>query len=371
MIIFRYLAKEVLVTLLAVCGILLLITMSGRFIKYLAEAAAGELAADILFLIMGYRLPGFLELILPLSLFLGILLAYGRMYLDSEMTVLTACGYSLTQLLMATQILSLVVAVAVGCMSLWLSPWGARQVEKVLVEQESMTEFDMLAPGRFQPLSSGSRVTYTEGVSRDRQQLSNVFIAEWKERKDRDDLHILLVAEKGSQAVDEKSGNRFLLLDGGYRYEGSPGSLDFRVTRFKEYGVRISEPEVRKKARKKEAEPTGTLLESRAPGDVAEFQWRISLPLLVPVVTLMAIPLSRVNPRQGRFFKLFPAIMLYLLYVGLLIWARDGIEKGDIGAFPGVWGVHALFLLVGMALMYGEQVWLVYQFKKGERGIGA
>lgn len=358
-----------MLTLVAVFGVLLLISMSGRFIKYLAEAASGELAAEILFPIMGFRLPGFVELILPLSLFLGILLAFGRLYLDSEMTVLTACGYSPTQLLLVSQVMAVIVAIVVGCMSLWLGPSGARQVEELLTQQESLSEFDLLAPGRFQALSSGARVTYTEDLSRDKKELVNVFISERIERPGRELQHVILVAKAGTQVVDARTGSRFLVLRDGHRYEGAPGALDFRVTGFEEYGVRLDEPEVRKKARKREAEPTAALLRSSRPGEVAELQWRLSLPLLVLVITLMAVPLSKVNPRQGRFFKLFPAILLYLLYVGMLIWARDSIEKGSLGAFPGVWMVHALFLLLGLGLMYGEQAWQVYLFKKGERGV--
>ena len=86
MIIFRYIARDLLGTTAAVCAVLMLVIISGRFVKYLAEAAAGLLDANILFAVIGYRLPGFLELILPLAFFLGILLVYGRLYVDSEMT---------------------------------------------------------------------------------------------------------------------------------------------------------------------------------------------------------------------------------------------------------------------------------------------
>ncbi len=127
-IIFRYLIRQIMVSMLAVSGILLLVFMSGRFIKYLADAAEGEIAAGVLFAIMGgYRFPpGFLELILPLGLFIGILLAYGRMYLESEMTVLFACGVSEKQLLAKTLLGALPVMLVVGgAMSLYISPWGA------------------------------------------------------------------------------------------------------------------------------------------------------------------------------------------------------------------------------------------------------
>ena len=178
MIVFRYLSREVLVTLSAVSAVLLVIIMSGRFIKYLAQAAQGVLDPSVLFLIMGYRMPGFLQLILPLGLFLGILLAYGRLYLDSEMTVLSATGMSNRRLLGYSMAPAAIVAVIVAWLSLGLAPQGVAEVAKIFNQQDAMTEFDTLVPGRFQAMKDGSRVTYTEGLSDDRGQLAGVFISE-------------------------------------------------------------------------------------------------------------------------------------------------------------------------------------------------
>lgn len=132
MIVFRYLSREVLVTLSAVSAVLLVIIMSGRFIKYLAQAAQGMLDPGVLFLIMGYRLPGFLQLILPLGLFLGILLAYGRLYLESEMTVLSATGMSQQRLLAMTMAPAALIALLVAWLSLSLAPQGVTQVAQII-----------------------------------------------------------------------------------------------------------------------------------------------------------------------------------------------------------------------------------------------
>ena len=211
-IVFRYLIRQVMVSMLAVSSVLLLVFMSGRFIKYLADAAEGELAADVLFSIMAYRFPGFLELILPLGLFIGILLAYGRMYLESEMTVLSACGVSDRQLLGKTLIGCTPVMLVVGAMSLYVSPWGMKQVEQIFNEQRQATEFEMLAPGRFQDFTSGGRVTYTESLSDDKRQLQGVFIAEYDQNGEG---ITLITAETGSQLIDEETGSRFLVLEDG------------------------------------------------------------------------------------------------------------------------------------------------------------
>jgi len=348
-IIFRYLAKQIIISMFAVSGILLLIFMSGRFIKYLAQAASGGISADVLFILMAYRMPGFLELILPLGLFIGILLAYGRMYLESEMTVLFACGVSENRLLMLTMGASLIVALLVGAMSLVVSPWGMQNVEKIFRDQSKMTEFEMLAPGRFQALKSGQRVTYTEALSDDKKELREVFISE----KTKDGKSIILTTAKtGTQYVDPKTGSRFLVLHDGKRFQGMPGQPQFKVIEFESYGLKIAEPPATHKKRKDEAIDTVDLWGSSNPKYSALLQWRISLPLLVPIVTLLAVPLSRVNPRQGRFFHLFPAMLIYISYLGLLIVARNAIGKDKIPTWVGVWWVHGLYFSIAMLLLF-------------------
>src|SRR5690606_3035870 len=91
---FRYLARNVLLNTIGVAAVLMLVVVSSRFAKYLEVAATGKIDASVLFAIIGFRLPGFFELVLPLAFFLSILLAYGQLYVDSEMTVLHACGIS-------------------------------------------------------------------------------------------------------------------------------------------------------------------------------------------------------------------------------------------------------------------------------------
>lgn len=357
MIVFRYLSREVLVTLSAVSAVLLVIIMSGRFIKYLAQAAQGVLDPGVLFLIMGYRIPGFLQLILPLGLFLGFLLAYGRLYLDSEMTVLSATGVSQQRLTAYSMAPALIVALLVGWLSLGLAPQGVASVARILSEQDALTELDTLVPGRFQSLRDGSRVTYSRELSPDRSELRGVFMSEKRFSTDgRSERGItVLVAESGRQEIQD-DGSRYLILENGYRYDGEPGEADYRAIQYDTYGVLLPKPEVAIEASEREATPTRELLGSSDPRMQAELQWRLSLPLLVFIVTLLAVPLSKVNPRQGRFLKLLPAIFLYMAYLGLLIAARGALDKGRLPAALGLWWVHGIFLAIGLLLLYWERL---------------
>jgi lipopolysaccharide export system permease protein len=357
LIVFRYLSREVLVTLSAVSAVLLVIIMSGRFIRYLAQAAQGVLDPGVLLLIMAYRIPGFLQLILPLGLFLGILLAYGRMYLDSEMTVLSATGMSQQRLLGYSLVPATLVALFAGWLSLGLAPQGVEQVARILNQQSAMTELDTLVPGRFQSMKNGSRVTYTEELSEDRGSLSGVFISEAQlsSKGDKERGISVLVADSGRQEI-QADGSRYLILENGYRYDGNPGQADYRAIKYDTYGVLLPKPEVAMDVTDREAIPTRELVGSDESRMQSELQWRLSIPVLVFVITLLAVPLSRVNPRQGRFLKLLPAILLYMAYLSLLIAARGALDKEKIPAVLGLWWVHGLFALIGLLLLYWESL---------------
>lgn len=369
MIVFRYLSRELLVTLSAVSAVLLVIIMSGRFIKYLAQAAQGLLDPGVLLLIMGYRLPGFLQLILPLGLFLGILLAYGRLYLESEMTVLSATGMSQQRLTLYTLVPACAVALVVGWLSLSLAPKGLAQVAQVFNQQDAMTEFDTLVPGRFQSMKGGSRVTYTESMSKAGDELQGVFISEQENEPGRTSAQdiAVLVAQTGRQEIRE-DGNRYLILQNGYRYDGSPGEADYRVVQYETYGVLLPKPHISTEIHDREAMPTASLWGSDDRRLQAELQWRLSIPILVFIVTVLAVPLSRVNPRQGRFLKLLPAILLYMSYLALLIAARGALEKGRLPAALGLWWVHAIYLSVGLLLLYWEPIRLAME-RRGAKGV--
>lgn len=352
MLIFRYLSREVLQVMLAVSVALLLITMSSRFVKYLGQAASGDLATDVLFSIMLFRIPGFLELIIPLALFLGILLAYGRLYVESEMVVLSACGVSSNRLLAYTMTVSILVAVLVGALSFWLSPSGAAKVQTIFNDPKTYSQVNTLVEGRFQSTEGGTRVTYTESIDGEASVMNNIFISETSRTRHDQDINVL-IADTGQ--IVRQGGNRYLQLENGYRFKGSPGYRRMEVTEFVAYGQLLQEPQDKTRQQLKvEARPTVDLVGSEEPGDKAALYWRISLPLLVPVVGLIALSLSRTNHRQGRYVKLLPAIMIYLAYLLLLSAARSGMEDPEGGFQVSIWLIHLLFLMLGLVLFYWD-----------------
>jgi len=330
----------------AVTLVLLMIMMSGRLINQLASAAAGEIPLEVVFFTLLLRMPSFLEMILPMALFISVLLAYGRMYAENEMSVLSATGFSERRLLGYTMIPGLAVMLVVGSFSLYLSPLGAEKMEDLYKKQAEMTEFELLVPGRFQSMKKGSRVTYTESLSDDKTVMNQVFIA---------DGDTLMLAEKGSQYFSSDTGSRFLELHNGRRFDLDPASAGLQILEFERYGVKIAdESEDRQKIRK-DAVPTYELFTSTDPKFQAQLHWRVSLIVMVPVLVLIAFPLSKVSPRQGRFARMFPAIILFMVYISLLIALRGMLEKERVPA-ASVWALHALYLMIGLGLLLGPEV---------------
>ncbi len=270
------------------------------------------------------------------------------------MTVLSATGMSQQRLFVITLFPATLVALVVAWLSLSLAPQGANQFQLLLNKQDALTEFDTLEPGRFQALRDGTRVTYTEQLTDDRVNLAGVFISQKNTNSDQKDRGIsVLVAEKGRQEI-RPDGNRYLILDNGYRYDGNPGQANYRAIKYDEYGVLLPKPDVSDEVTDRDAMSTRSLIDNDDARSHGELQWRLSLPLLVFIVTLMAVPLSRVNPRQGRFLKLLPAILLYMAYLTILIAARGALDKGKISPALGLWWVHGIFLIIGLGLLYWE-----------------
>ncbi|WP_372782271.1 LPS export ABC transporter permease LptF [Litorivivens sp.] len=353
MILYRYITSELLKSMLAVTFTLLVIIMSGRLIKYLADVAAGELAPDFLFLIMLYRLPNFLEVILPLGLFIGILLSYGRLYVDSEIAVMNACGISRLQLLQLATVPILLVTVTVGLLSTVVTPAGIRAYERLLVESKGSDGLKAAVEGRFRLDHNSGRVTYIEKLNRENDGMSGVFIAQPMETDDGRILVSVIGADSGLFDRDEKTGQRYLLLDKGVRYVGQPGALDYQVARFERYGQWLQDETQSRGRKAADGKSTRELWESERIDDRAALQWRISLALLVPVVALLAVALSKTDHRSGRYAKMFPAFLLYMVYLIGLNAGREALASGELATVPGLWVIHAVFLLLGLLFLLG------------------
>ncbi len=355
MVIFRYLAKEVFVTLVALTSILLLIFMSNQVVIYLNRAASGTIPGVLIMKLMMLELPNLLGLLLPLGFYVSVLLAYGRMYAESEMIVLQACGYGPNQLLKHTFYMALIVALFTSVM-IWTSPLIAFERAKLLQTTGIQTLIQTIVPGRFRAMSGGKQVFYVEAMGRDHTQASNIFLARQTQKSGKDQWDIVW-ADKAFVETDGKTHEDYLILEQGKQYQGNPGQADYQIAEFEQYKARLPHPNMTVKNDIRTVN-LRQLLPFNNPdrAKAAELQWRISVPLMVLTLTLIGVPLSRVNPRAGKYAKLLPAIVLYILYANFMFIARDWLAAGKIPVWIGMWWLHVAIAAIGLLLIWRNQV---------------
>ena len=353
MILARYFTRQILQALSAITLLLLTISLTSRFIQYLSQAVAGELSSDVLLQLILFRLPDFLLVILPFAFFISLLLTYGRMYADNEMVVLMSSGVGPRRLLLFSCLAGTTVAGLMAILSLSLAPWGIRSSEEVKLSQQQLTEVDLIVPGQFQPFSGGERVTYTETIQPGQQrarQLGNVFIALVGSQGEQEASPRIVLAETAHAETDLASGSRFMRLENVLQYDGIPGQADWTLAQSDAQSILLPDATEFEQVEERQTLTTAELLVAPDRESEAELYWRFSLVLFIPVLLMIAVPLGRVSPRQGRYNKLIGAALIYALYFTLLQTGRDAVA--DQGAEPlvRIGGVHLVFVAFAVCL---------------------
>ena len=208
----RYLFREFTRSFLATLIILLMVSVGGVMADLLGDVADGKVPARLLLSQLGLQFLNYMPYIIPLALMLGLLLAFSRLYRDSEMAVLTAAGIGPRRLLRPLMMLVVPVVIVVAACSLWLGPWALRTAHQMLDHANRSLVVSGLDAGKFTVLSSGA-VVYVSALSPDGTGLSKVFMHRSK------DGRIDVVTAKAGQMFFEGERNRYLRLDDGFRVE--------------------------------------------------------------------------------------------------------------------------------------------------------
>lgn len=348
-IIIRYLNREVFNTMLVITLILLAIFICNQFVRYLGDAAIGRMTAKSVLQMMTIQIPLLSGFMLPLGYFLGVLLTYGRLYTLNEMMALFCIGMSRWQLLGITMMGAGAVAGFVLVLMLWVEPEMAYYRDHILAEAAASSPMQRMLPGRFLVVS-GRYVVYAESIVNGGNALENVFAAQLPAKSNQQTWSVL-ASKSAHLVVDPQTHEEYIEFQHGNRYEGNPGQRAFTMVNFREYGIRIPKVNV-SMGRQEEFVPTRELWFEQKfnPVAAAEMQWRLSMPISVLILGLIAVSMSQVKPRQGRFAQLVPAVVVYIIYIDLLFVSRSWVEKGLLRPLIGLWWVHAVMLVLGVLL---------------------
>ena len=349
MIFLRAARREFAHTAAAVFVALFAILISTVLIRLLSQAAGGRLASDVVLAMIGFGSIAQLPIVLSLTLFIAILSTLSRSYRDSEMVVWFASGLPLTAWVRPELLFALPLVVVIAGTTLVIAPWAQLKTVEFRERSNNRDDAARVAPGVFRESAGGQRVFFVETGAGEDGRVKNVFVSTMQHGR----LGVM-VSSEGYLETDEQ-GARFVVLENGRRYEGVPGTPDYRVMEFERYAVRIRSPETGELPQKPRMLSVAQLLSAPLPAYRGELAARIGTPVAALLLSLLAIPMSFVNPRAGRSNNLIAAILVYLIYTNTLSICQAWITQGKIGFATGLWVPHALMVLL-LLLLFGRRL---------------
>ena len=324
--------------------VLLGITVATQLVRFLGLAAGGSITFSGVFALLALTAFNYLPVLLSLTLFIAVLMTLTRSYRDSEMVVWFSAGLSLAQWMRPVLTFAVPVVLLIALLSLVLSPWAITKSEEFRSYMDSRDDVSQVTPGVFRESRQSERVYFVENVNEGENTVANIFVSSTQHQKTG-----VMVARRGFLQTAE-NGDHFLVLLNGRRYEGTPGTLEYKISEFERYAMRLEVHGI--KTVLPSAKSISTLQLVGTPGPVyrGELVWRIGLPLSALLLALFAIPLSYVNPRAGRSLNLVLAILFYMIYNNLLSISQAWVAQEKIGLATGLWGVHLIMLVILLIL---------------------
>jgi lipopolysaccharide export system permease protein len=348
----RYFISEIMKSAAAIFVVVVIIYASDCAINYMAETIAGALPPAMVGFLILLRVSIALEVILPVTFFLAVIMAMGRLYKDMEMTAFSACGLGMDRVLKLVCILSLPVALVSAFASLHIRPYAWANIYRVMDEAQSQFDISRLNSNSFLEMQYGRVVFFAEEVQTAENTAQKVFVRvsdgeRWK----------VIRAQEMTQ-VEGTDGRRTLLFREGSMYEPPYENEGGKITRFNQaqYPL-LSENPTNSRYRRK-ATATQQLVGSSRLEDITELQWRLSAPLSTVLLALLGVPLSKGNPRKGKFAKIGMGIVIFAVYFQLFVTARTWVDDAVVPPVPGIWWVPAL--LTGLTVLLLRQTGEVF-----------
>lgn len=339
---FAQLASAVFLTLFA-------IALTTRLIRMLGQAAGGKIPSDAVIAFVGFFALHVLPVLLALTVFITVLLTLARSYRDSEMVVWFGSGLSLTAWIRPVLTFAGPLVGLVAVLSLIISPWAAQMGARYQSRLDARDDLTRVTPGVFGESRGKDRVFFVESIAGDATTVQNVFVNSLQNQRSG-----VMMSRRGLVEV-APNGDRFLVLLDGQRYEGTPGEPDFSVMDFERYATRVEVTEGDEPELTLRSLSTLELLENPDTRKRGELLWRIGLPLAALILSLLAIPMSFVNPRAGRSVNLLFALLVFVVYVNFLTISQARVAQGKLDFSTGWWLVHALMLAV-LLLMFARRL---------------
>jgi lipopolysaccharide export system permease protein len=337
MVFSRAVVAELSSTAGAVFTVLFSIIFSVALVRLLGQAAVGSVDSGAVFAMVALTALTTLPTVLALALFIAVLLTVSRSYRDSEMVVWFASGQSLLAWVRPVARFAAPIVLLIAVLSLLIAPWAVHQLEEGKQRFRQRDDVSRVAAGRFIESAGAQRVFFVESVDLHGASVRNLFVSHRSQGREG-----VIVAGEGVVEV-KPGGERYLVLLNGRRYEGTPGQPQYRMVEFDRYAIRLdNRPDTPLAELNARARPTRQLLQEPTAVHRGELLWRLGLPVVALVLSLMAIPLGYFNPRVGRSANLIIAVLIFLVYHNGLSIVQAWVQQERLSFGVGVWLPHAI-----------------------------
>ena len=351
MILARYILREFLGNWLAVALSVSVLVLGSQLTRSLERAAEANLPSDIVLKLTMLTFLQTAQITMPLALLLAIVLTYGRLAHDGEMSAIRSSGVGPWRSAHGILVFGVAAALLLGSVTLYFAPQMALREQLTLTDAYRRSQLTAFEPGRFTQLPGTALVVHVGSVDAGGGLHDVLFL-----QRDGKTLEVLR-ASRASYALDAGIRNLILHLEHGERLTGEANAAASQRIRFATLELAVPLPAVERTRTSRDLLPTADLLGSARREDQAELQWRASVPVMCMLLVIVAVPLSQLRPRQGRYTRMAPALLLFFLYVNLLAATRSSIARGAFPLWPGMLTVH-LSVAVGALLWFTRKRWL-------------
>lgn len=356
-IIDRMMMNELLKTIFSALIVLVVIIVSRNFIKILRMAADGLISTEAIVSILGLKIVlASVNFMLP-SVFAGVLMVLGRMYRDWEISALSSAGLGVRRLYIAVFKAIIPMVFIAAWMSLYVSPWAASKVNKIMFKEKQNIGMHTIAEGRFSQYNKGNLIFYVEKISAD-----NIMLGVFVQSKHANGVGII-TAEKAK--IRTINNNLYLVFINGERVQGHAGEVDYIFESFTEYAMRLeSSTDIQENPIA--GIDSMQLLKTKDLKELSELHHRLSIPFGIIVLTMMAVPLAQLNPRSGVYSNLLASFLIYFSFTNFAKVSSSLMVKGDISVclgFGGVYFLAALLIVILFVKLYGI-TWILRPLKQ-------
>jgi len=340
----RYIMREISIPAVAICTALMGIFGCYMGVRYLEDSVQGQLPGSTVILLTLLRIAIALEVLLPTTLYLSVMIAFGRLYRDSEMTGLSACGIRMARVLRPVVFVAITAGLLVACFSLYIRPWAWNQF--FTLKARAVANFDMtrMKGGNFYEIEDGKTVIFADTVDNRTDQAQRVFM-----QTNRHGKMQIIYAQEANQYPQEATEDPVVVLHNGRMYEFSGVEKECEILQFGTLEMPLVSKDGMPQEQRIKAVSTGQLMPSRDREEIAEIQWRLTAPFSTILLALLGVPLSRSSPRQGKYAKVPLGILVFAVYYNLSAITKKWVAQGVVGTIPGIWWTQ--LLLAGLLVV--------------------